>query len=763
MKLLSFLFFLFVLLAAKNPQLQLKADTPAEKINEVDKYFSFARLYGYIRYFYPGDAAAALDWDKFAYYGASVLGNSSSGKLKDDINTLFLSVAPEINIHNQKDEPRKTDQPHKTGQNLKPVYWQHLGDGKGCIGYPYKSMRVNRPALVLPESTNDYATISMNLPAEQVAGRELKLNGSILADPVYTGTPSLIIVVKEKGKDAKRFSSEGQRISAEDWVSHSITAKIPDSIERVTIVAQSITLSGSVKFDNLSWWVKETQEWQEKELINFNGIDSVLFNRLWRRFRPSQDIELGGTKEEQWVSLSRAKGDLKEVDPLFAIKLPEDELLTKSIGSGLSVTFPFVIHAATTAHHPLPKTAGYQELMNRMEAIPFNDFKAENLYCRLANVIILWNKIQHFHPDNPLTTHQWEEQLRKAIGRSLLDKTLEDHRNTLTQMIAPIKDSHMTLYYSSIIREDYYLPLQWEKIENKLVITNVFDPSLPFSKGDIVTHVNGMTADLYWKHLSETVNGATVPRKESKKQGESLTGKKGSRLHLKTVKNPREIIVERTLTEFEFNNFVKETKKYSQYEQLKPAVYYVDLRVISWTDLQSHLQELTTAEAIIFDVRGYPSWQTHNIVSYFTHKPVSQMKYRTPAIIYPDRLKIEFLDRPIDTLQPQQPYIAAKKWFLTDGKAISYAEDFLNLVSYYKLGTIVGEPTAGTTGTVNMCYLFGGLSTPWTGMRVMKQDGSLFNGKGVQPTHPVKKTIKGIREGRDEYIEYVLKESGFAH
>ena len=35
---------------------------------------AFARLYGCVRYFHPGDEAAALDWDRFAVLGAGRLG-----------------------------------------------------------------------------------------------------------------------------------------------------------------------------------------------------------------------------------------------------------------------------------------------------------------------------------------------------------------------------------------------------------------------------------------------------------------------------------------------------------------------------------------------------------------------------------------------------------------------------------------------------------------------------------------------------------------
>ena len=45
----------------------------------------------------------------------------------------------------------------------------------------------------------------------------------------------------------------------------------------------------------------------------------------------------------------------------------------------------------------------------------------------------------------------------------------------------------------------------------------------------------------------------------------------------------------------------------------------------------------------------------------------------------------------------------------------------------------------------------------WTGMKVLKHDGSQLYLKGFEPDYPVKKTIKAIREGRDEYLEKALQ------
>jgi len=100
--------------------------------------------------------------------------------------------------------------------------------------------------------------------------------------------------------------------------------------------------------------------------------------------------------------------------------------------------------------------------------------------------------------------------------------------------------------------------------------------------------------------------------------------------------------------------------------------------------------------------------------------------------------------------------------FLTDGRAISYAEGFLSLVEHHKLGEIVGQPSAGTQGQTNPIDLPGGIRVLWTAVRALKHDGSDQHARGIQPTIPVKRTIRGVAEGRDEFLERACDAIGYA-
>ena len=57
---------------------------------EFDNAVAFARLYGVVRYFYPSDASASLDWNRFAIHGAKqVRGARDTKALQATLQGLF--------------------------------------------------------------------------------------------------------------------------------------------------------------------------------------------------------------------------------------------------------------------------------------------------------------------------------------------------------------------------------------------------------------------------------------------------------------------------------------------------------------------------------------------------------------------------------------------------------------------------------------------------------------------------------------------------
>jgi C-terminal processing protease CtpA/Prc len=112
------------------------------------------------------------------------------------------------------------------------------------------------------------------------------------------------------------------------------------------------------------------------------------------------------------------------------------------------------------------------------------------------------------------------------------------------------------------------------------------------------------------------------------------------------------------------------------------------------------------------------------------------------------------------SMKPAPPHLSGKIFFLTDGSAISYAESYMGFIRDFHLATIVGQPTAGTNGNINPFTLPGGYRISWTGMLVKDHNGGKHHLKGITPDVPVQRTITGIREGRDEFLEKAIGLAG---
>jgi C-terminal processing protease CtpA/Prc len=191
------------------------------------------------------------------------------------------------------------------------------------------------------------------------------------------------------------------------------------------------------------------------------------------------------------------------------------------------------------------------------------------------------------------------------------------------------------------------------------------------------------------------------------------------------------------------------------YKKIEEGIHYLNLDKMPMDEINKLMPELEKAKAIICDLRGYPKGN-HDLINHLL-KEKEELKWMfVPQIIYPDYEKVSY--RKIGwNMEPVEPALTAKVVFITNGRAISYAESFMGYIEGFQLATIVGQPTAGTNGNVNAFTLPGGYRVTWTGIRVLKHDGSRFHGVGIIPHVLVERTIKGVKAGRDEFLDKAIE------
>jgi hypothetical protein len=138
---------------------------------------AFARMYGVVRYYYPGDAVQGLNWNRFAVFGVSqVRGAHDSKALAESLRKLFDPVTSGIVILPEK-QPFPAVQPLVAGQAQ--VYWQRLGYADGVNYYAaYQARRTARPGVFVRTSRSP----NVGIEQQRVASAKLLQPDATLFD-----------------------------------------------------------------------------------------------------------------------------------------------------------------------------------------------------------------------------------------------------------------------------------------------------------------------------------------------------------------------------------------------------------------------------------------------------------------------------------------------------------------------------------------------------------------------------------------------------
>ncbi|MDF2626459.1 MAG: hypothetical protein K0R39_290 [Symbiobacteriaceae bacterium] len=103
-----------------------------------------------------------------------------------------------------------------------------------------------------------------------------------------------------------------------------------------------------------------------------------------------------------------------------------------------------------------------------------------------------------------------------------------------------------------------------------------------------------------------------------------------------------------------------------------------------------------------------------------------------------------------------RPRFAGPVAVLTGMQTVSAGEDFAAAFRLADRGPLVGELTAGSTGTPAIFPLPGGGVGAVSSTRCAYRGRAAFQGRGLAPDVPVAPTIAGLAAGRDEVLEAAL-------
>ncbi len=722
------------------------------KSRKVENIYTFAKVYGYVRWFYPGDETTQIDWNNFAAHGVQKVEKARNEKeLKKILLELFAPVAPAIQI-SEKNKNESFDFQSiipKDTLDLIPIAWLHFGVSFDEKNLTYRSIRTNRDLLkeILPSLIHHPIDIS------RYHGKEIKLTFSAKSTERTERCAYLFTAIKKTGNDDYSTvnidpNSRWNRYLVFNYNDLGETTIKPDTVwtkysRIISVGTEDIGLTFGIGIDNslnllvsdFNIMVNEKGTWTP---INVpNGNFSLKFNG-WETHEIQHIVRIDSIKSNIGSNCVRLS---------YSEQVPKvGEFIKKDIGNNLTLLMPLSLYSTKEHTFPVSNSSQLTNLMEDLGKISDSTLNIENSNVHVANVIIAWNVFQHFYPYFSVLNIDWEKELRRTLYDLYAGKSEPEFIKSFEEMTAKLQDAHIII--SGANHVGYGMKIKTELFENNIVVTS--SGSDQINKGDIINTVDGKNAldELREKELLISAS-SNVKRFRALFQFGSTTSQKDAQVTL--IRDDKEIkeIVPR----------IPGTNKYfsqnssPDFIDCGESIFYLKG---SNLDINPYLSILANANGIIVGSTN----QLMDLLPHLIKEPKWSIGAQDsiPINTYPDREKTIWVSAGGGNLiDPVLPFIKSKIAIITYPSDQSYRESNLGIFDYNKIGMRVGDTTAGCNGNANYIPLLGGYSIRWTGMKFLKSDGSQLHLIGFNPDYPVIRTKEAVLLGRDEYIEKAIE------
>jgi hypothetical protein len=715
----------------------LSAQTPGAPPREIENVAAFARLYGVVRYFYPGDTAAALDWNRFVVQGvARVRTAGDATALASALRELFSSLGPGIEIAPALAAFRA---PAPSTEPL--VAWRYIGAGgvDSRPNSPYSAKRTSRARRLAATPNEANTGVVQNFPARDIRGKMIRLRAQVRATAMDPASGAgLMLRVDRENQALGFFDNMGDRlIRNANWREYTIVGNVADDAFGVVfgVVASGAT---TADVDAMELAVRDADGSWRPLTIKDAGFEAAADASGWGRVGSpnAQHTRLAEDAPEgrQFLRISPPPVTMSTTE-LFADAPPE-------IGDHADLDLGVGLHSrvALTLTDSQAKTAS---------TIAGTKVASSDLDARLADVLVAWNAYRHFYPYFADVGVNWDARLQPQL-RSVYDATTRQaETDALRRLVADARDGHGRVADLRQRTPPSSFPLQLALLDSRVVV--VASRATNVGAGSVIVSIDGVKATDRLAATMELFSGTAQWRQSQAAQEIAFCANGATaRLAIENPSGPQTVDVPCA------TGLAPVETRPKQIAELQPGVWYVDLTSAKTTDLRPVVATLAAGKGIVFDVRGYPTEAGLWLLRHLIDAPENDRWMHIAKVTGPFGHLAGWQDIGWN-LMPETPKLNGKIVFLTDGRAISYAESVMGYVHDRHLGTIIGSTTAGTNGDISVFTVPGGFSIIFTGLRVTGHDGrAVHHLVGVKPDIEVLPTIAGLRAGKDEVLERAL-------
>lgn len=379
------------------------------------------------------------------------------------------------------------------------------------------------------------------------------------------------------------------------------------------------------------------------------------------------------------------------------------------------------------------------------------------LEIRLLALFRYWNDVEYFFPYSDIMDQDWDTTLVEMIPYFVNASDATEYALAILRIVHHINDTHgfTTSYWASMFFGDRYprfFPLQ---AEGKMVVAYVDDYIDDIFPGDVVLMINGESVSDIKDSLRPFMAASNESRMQMNLNNTVVRGTAGE--------------IDLLLQDETGTRFVSTPRQwgYNNYQQLSwntgPVWYdtilpggcnygYVDMGRLAQGNVDDMFNELWNTDAIVFDIRTYPQGTLWTIVNYLYPEPLYIANFSQPDATYGGT--ISWHHETIGSPNPElyEGYVI----ILFNENTLSQSEYTCMGLELHPKSIKIGSQTAGADGNVSTIYLPGNIITMITGLGTFYPDYTPTQRIGIVPDFEVQRTIVGLREERDEVLEFAF-------
>lgn len=399
------------------------------------------------------------------------------------------------------------------------------------------------------------------------------------------------------------------------------------------------------------------------------------------------------------------------------------------------------------------------------------DYSDENY--RLLGLFRVWNAMEYYYPYLDILDEDWEDLLLDFILQMLEGSDQHSYDLTIAALTAKLQDAHVTFGSNAdFIEEEFgeYLinDVEFVSAEGEIVVLQTFDESCPLQPGDIIRKLDGVDIEDVIEHQKKYFSVPTDEKIKNALQYSLL------RSHSKTpevtvIRDGKEMTFNVNADEFQYSG-PRYGVSFQDGEQKLYEIIEGNIGVINpaFMNLQSgavHGNEVKWAEAmnalkdtdgLIVDYRQYPANSWQHLPPYLFEE--AEVGLLTASIS--EAVPGTFIKEPVFNFntKPRSAYRYDKEVVvLIDEHSQSASEYAAMLVQNGEKVALMGENTIGSNGFCLILPIPGGNMVMYTAQGIYTPDGGQTQRIGVSPDIEVKRTIQGIKEGKDEMLEAAVE------